>query len=100
MSTTYILTVQRDLRLHIPRMSIHTVFYPSYLYAWICLCCLEFSYIADASKLERMQQKSVALCFSHFFTHVYYSYSALERFKFRNLRKTRCHLCAFFVILT
>jgi hypothetical protein len=53
----------------------------------------------DANKLERTQQKFAALCYNRFLPHVHYSYAnALEYLKLHNVRMSRYHLDALFLI--
>ena len=51
----------------------------------------------DASKLERIQRKFVSLCHRRFFSHLPYSYVALNHLKLRTLSDRRCHLDALFL---
>jgi hypothetical protein len=54
---------------------------------------------SDDNKLERIQQKFAALCFSSFFPQVHYSYSlTLEELKIHTLHMKRHHLDALFLI--
>jgi hypothetical protein len=53
----------------------------------------------DASKLERVRRKFVALYFSRFFPYISYNYAnALQRLKLHTLQVRRHHLDAFFFI--
>jgi hypothetical protein len=52
----------------------------------------------DANKLERIQQKFMALCFKRFFPQADYCYGfALEQLKLHTLQKRRYHLDALFL---
>jgi hypothetical protein len=52
----------------------------------------------DANKLERIQQRSAALCVNHFFPEVHYCYSlAVEELKLRTLRIRRHRLDSLFL---
>jgi hypothetical protein len=53
----------------------------------------------DASKLECIQRKFVAVCHNRFFPQIHYSYvNALEHLNFNTLSSRRCHLDALFLV--
>jgi hypothetical protein len=78
------------------------------LYATLVSSTLEYaspvwnnSTITVANKLERVQQKPAALCFSRFFPQISFSYaSALELLKLRTLQVRRHHLDAPFSFMS
>jgi hypothetical protein len=75
------------------------------LYCTLVRSKLEYASVAwnsitstDASKLERIQRKFVSLCHRRFFSHLPYSYVALNHLEFHTLSDRRCHLDALFLL--
>jgi hypothetical protein len=89
-------------------MTIFFSTFDSFLFFYVTLVTTELEYASsvwnsitttDASKLEGVQQKFVALCFSRFFPHTSYNYaSPREHLKLHTLQVRRHHIDALFFI--